>query len=927
MRLGFGGSLVLVGVLLAVSSANAAEVTKLSKAEAETLFIEKVRPLLKEKCLVCHGDDQKKLKAEFDMRTLQGLLKGGESGEPGLVPGSPEKSLIYTSSTWQDEDLEMPPKENDRLTPKQLELLKQWIAAGAPWTDAKAAGKWSDEPNEDGIQVRTSGGLSDDWTYRRYQPEGLWAYQPLKKSQAPSSKSQNPIDGFVERKLNQTGLKPAPLAGRRALIRRATFDLIGLPPTPKEVDDFVKDPAPDKAAFAKVVDRLLKSPHYGEQWGRHWLDVVRYADSAGLANDYDRGSTWRYRDYVIRSFNDDKPYGQFIREQIAGDEMDPVNPENLLAVGFLRMGPWELTGMEVAAVARQKFLDDAVNSVGQAFLGQILACAKCHDHKFDPIPTRDYYRLYAAFATTQQADRDAAFLDSENTGGFEEKAYLEKRRTQFQQMQKELNRKEYEGAKKWCEERGLPFHTRKEGAKKGIPADQLPPRRVGFTTKDFGLERISRKGIARINWEMDRYRPIAYSVYTGATPDIEAVYSPLRMPKNPMTTGKIETTHILRTGDIFAKADEVAPGALSVLENFNPALKGAAIPKSPNGRRKALADWVAHPENALTLRVIVNRVWQWHFGQPIAANPNNFGSNGGKPSHPELLDWLAASFRDNGWSFKKLHRQIMLSEAYRRGSTHPKPDLLKEKDPKGRSYAAFQPRRLTSEELRDATLAASGELNRALGGIPNRPEMNLEAALQPRMVMGTFAASWQPNPKPEQRHRRSVYALKIRGLRDPFMEVFNEPNPDLSCEAREASSVTPQVFSLFNSQISLDRAVAFAVRLQKEAKNRNHAITRAFRLVYGRAPDKAETKACLDHWTAMTKRHEKLTVPKPDYPTVVERDAVEENTGERFSFTEKLEMYEDFVPDKKLADVDPETRGLAELCLVLFNSNEFVYVY
>ncbi len=494
-------------------------------------------------------------------------------------------------------------------------------------------------------------------------------------------------------------------------------------------------------------------------------------------------------------------------------------------------------------------------------------------------------------------------------------------------MQKELSRKEYEGAKKWCEERGLPFHTRKEGTQKGIPPDQLPPRRVGFTTEDFGLERISRKGVARINWEMDRYRPIAFSVYTGATPDIESVYSPLRMPGNPMKDGKIEKTHLLRTGDIFAKADEVTPGALSVLENFNPALKEAAIPESPKGRRKALADWVAHPENALTLRVIVNRVWQWHFGQPIAANPNNFGSNGGRPSHPDLLDWLAASFRDNGWSFKKLHRQIMLSEAYRRDSTHPDPKNLKEKDPKGRSYAAFSPRRLTSEELRDATLSASGELNSAIGGIPNRPEMNLEAALQPRMVMGTFAASWQPNPKPEQRHRRSVYALKIRGLRDPFMEVFNEPNPDLSCEAREASSVTPQVFSLFNSQISLDRAVAFASRLQKEAKNRRHAVTRAFRLVYGRAPAKAELQACLDHWTAMTRRHEKLTVPKPDYPTVVERDAVEENTGERFSFTEKLEMYEDFAPDKKLADVDPETRGLAELCLVLFNSNEFVYIY
>ncbi len=951
-RAGLKAAAVAVCALSLSLSLKAAEALKLSRSEAEALFVEKIRPLFKEKCLACHGDDEKKLKAEFDMRTLPGLLKGGESGVPGLVPGDPEKSPIYVSVTWRDEDLEMPPKENDRLKPEQIERIRQWIAAGAPWSDAVKAGQWSDEPNKDGVQVRTSGGLSDDWTYRRYKPEDLWAYRPLKtvirdqkagganqsrdarrqnlNTDSPNtdySSSSNPIDAFIDRRLKEAGLQPAPPADRRTLIRRATFDLTGLPPTPKEVDDFVEDPAPEEKAFAKAVDRLLASPHYGEQWGRHWLDVVRYADSSGFANDYDRGSTWRYRDYVVRAFNDDKPYDRFIREQIAGDEIDPTNPENLVAVGFLRMGPWELTGMEVAAIARQRFLDDAVNSVGQAFLGQILACTKCHDHKFDPIPTRDYYSLYAAFATTQLADRNADFLASENTAGFEEEAYLKERRAYFQAIQDELNRKRVASAKKWCEERGLPFLTRAQGMKKGVPSEQLPPKNVGFTPEDFGLERISRKGIARIDWELDRYRPVAFSVYAGATPQVTSVNSPMRMPKNPMKAGKMEESHILRTGDVFSKADPVTPGALSVLEQFIPALRDVKLPATPKGRRNALADWIAHPENALTLRTIANRVWQWHFGQPLAANPNNFGSTGAKPTHPELLDWLAATFRDDGWSFKKLHRRIMLSEAYRRSSAHPDPKALAEKDSKGQSYAAFLPRRMTSEELRDSMLAASGELNRALGGIPNRPEMNLEAALQPRMVMGTFAASWQPNPKPKQRHRRSLYALKIRGLRDPFMEVFNEPAPDLSCEAREASSVTPQVFSLFNSQISLDRAVAFAARLQRETKNRNQAVTRAFRLVYGRAPDQEERKACLDHWTLMTKRHENLKAPRPEYPVEVVRDAVEENTGERFSFTEKLEMYEDFAPDKKLADVDPGTRGLAEVCLVLFNSNEFIYVY
>lgn len=924
-------------------------------ANAELLFAGRILPLFKDKCFACHGDDLKKLKGGLDMRSRAGLLKGGDSEQPAIVPGDPATSPLFLVVTRLHEDenwLAMPPKENDKLTDPQIQYIKDWITGGAPWPGEQklkelakqAADKWS---AEDGVPVKTSGGLAAEWTNRRYKPDALWAYQPLKKLAVPEfrdprSAIRNPIDAFLQVRLTELGIPPAPLADRPTLIRRATYDLTGLPPKAAEIDAFVKDPRPDADAFAGVVERLIASPHYGERWARHWLDVVRYADSSGFANDYERGNTWRYRDYVIRAFNDDKSYAQFVREQIAGDELydnaEPAtrNPEHLVAAGYLRMGPWELTGMEVAKIARQKFLDDVTDSVGQVFLGHTMRCAKCHDHKFDPVPTRDYYSLMSVFATTQLAERQAPFLPGENRGGFEERKYLEARRQEFQQIARRLDDKEEAAARKWCEGRGLPYVTRNQGLKQGLPEEKLPPKNVGFEVEDYGLERISRKGMERLRWELERYEPVAFTVYNGVSRNQSSITSPQRMPVDRMTGGELEQSHILTGGDAFSPAAEVTPGVLTALEAFIPALAGIQIPATAEGRRTALAAWITHPENPLTLRSVVNRIWQWHFNQPIAGNPNNFGATGKPPTHPELLDWLAVTFREQGGSWKAMHRLIMSSEAYRRSSAHPDAKLLGGKDPHGTSYAVFKPRRLTAEELRDSMLAVTGELNPQVGGIPNRPEMNLEAALQPRMVMGTFAAAWQPNPLPEQRHRRSIYALKLRGLADPFMEVFNAPGPDDSCESRDASTVTPQVFSLFNSQASYDRAVALAVRLQKEQATTNNSairnpqsaiIQRAFRLAYGRAPATEEIEACLAHWQKMTARHQHLTLEKPKYPTEVVRDAVEENTGEKFSFTEQLEFYRDFQPDLKLTDVDAETRGLAELCLVLLNANEFVYVY
>jgi hypothetical protein len=932
-------------------------------AEAEALFVRRVLPLLHEKCLACHGKDEAKIKGGLDLRTLEGVKLGGDSFRPAIEPGKPEASPLYLAVTRTHADWEaMPPKEADKLSAEQTGWLKDWIAGGAPWPDAVkqktiAAAHAEQWAAEDGIMMKTSGGLSADWTNRRYKPEGMWAYQPVKKPAVPSrplienrkSKIENPIDAFIAARF-PAGLAPAPAADARTFIRRATFDLTGLPPTPEEVAAFesasLRDP---QSAIHELIDRLLASPHYGERMAQHWLDVTRYADTSGFANDFERGNAWRYRDYVVRAFNTDKPYDRFIREQIAGDELDPANPELLVATGFLRMGPWELTGMEVAKVARQRFLDDVTNSVGETFLAQSLQCARCHDHKFDPIPTRDYYSVQAVFATTQLTERRAAFLPVENTAGFEEKKYLELRRAEYLATLERLDGQLLASAEAWFREKNIDpaaWHkavataraqerknSRREFTgvfnaartalgREGVPEDQYPPKLVGFSPEDYGNERVARKGLERLKWELDRYEPFALSVYDGRTPDVKGVFAPVRMPADRLTAGELEQTCILPYGDPFSPGEKVRPGVLSVLGS----IEKTPVPETIEGRRTALAEWVASPDNALTTRAIVNRVWLWHFGQPLAGNPNNFGSTGKKPTHPELLDWLAATFVEQGWSFKALHRAIMTSDTYRRSAVHPDRKLLAEKDPERTSYAAFSPRRLSAEELRDAMLAATGELNPALGGIPNRPEINREAALQPRQVMGTFAAAWTPNPLPAQRHRRSLYALRVRGLPDPALEVFNQPTPDFSCERRDASTITPQVFSLFNSAASHARALALAARAVKETNNDAEAIGRCFILVFSRPPTAAERRAGLSHWRTIEAMiaGEKPAAQHP--PIEVRRDAVEENTGEKFSFREKLHAYADFVPDLQPADVPVHTRALADVCLALFNASEFAYV-
>lgn len=924
---------------------------------AERDFTLKVLPLLKAKCFACHGDDPQDVKGHLDVRTRAGLLQGGQSGEPSLVPGKPEESLLFQAVTWQT--LEMPPKENDRLTADQTELIRDWIAAGAPWPDEAAQRRhreeeWSTPETADGVLVKTSGGLSDEWTYRRYQPEDIWAFQPVRKPDVPTNadgEQLHPIDAFLDAQRQAAGFEPAPQADPLTLIRRATLDLIGLPPTPTEIEQFQaewdRDP---EQAWVALIDRLLASPHYGERWAQHWLDVARYADTGGYSNDYERSNAWRYRDYIIRSFNDDKPYDQFIIEQLAGDELADASvrertggnenrvrqarlngdytqqeSEWIIATGFLRMGPWD-NAMVEPPEARQIYLDDVVNAVGQTFLSTTMRCLKCHDHKFDPIPTQDYYRVYAAFAGTQMAERPAPFLDAENRTGFDEGRAFVDRMLGFAVAEKtRIEDKREDAAREWFREHNLEYVSEQE--RRNLPDEVKPPRHYGLDYVDEGQLKVREQDEWIWTRSLERYEPMVQGVYNG--PDGADNARKLRIKPNANLNWR-PASHIYMGGSLAAPGEAVSPGVLSAIGipiEGAPAGDPYALPETLEGRRLALARWIADPRNPLTTRSIVNRIWQHHFVQPLARNPNNFGAKGAKPTHPELLDWLAADFVEHGWTLKRLHRLIMTSRAYRQVGNHPQMEELRQRDPDNHLLAYYPPRRLTAEELRDSLLAVTGELNPTLGGLPVMPEINMEVALQPRMIQFSLAPAYQPSPTPEERNRRTIYAYRVRGQADPFLELFNQPNPNDSCEFRDSAAVTPQVFTLLNSDMITDRSIALALRLERESPTLNGQIERAFRLAFGRAPDAIEHERLIAYVREMRQYHETVTPPPVEYPTRITQSLVEEFSGQPFEYEEILPVFEDYQPDTKPAEVDADTRALADLCLLLFNSNEFMYVY
>jgi len=896
----------------------------------EIFFIRKVRPLLEQKCLGCHGATPDDIKGEYNMLTRAALIKGGESGESAVIVGKPEQSSFWKAVTWKDDSIQMPPQERNRLNDAEIKIIKQWIADGAAWSDQSLAPPTTKSTNPSReLVMSTSGGQSPTWTNRTYQPEDVWAYQPIQRPDVPwqaltktLASRRHPIDAFIQQKLQAKQLTPGPPADRKTLLRRARYDLTGLPPTRDEIDSFTQQKSPE--AWSQTIQRLLDSPHYGEQMTQMWIDIVRYADTSGFANDYERPNAWRYRDYLVRSFNADKPYNRFIIEQLAGDELDPADPEMLIATGFLRSGPWEHTGMSVAAVTRQLFLDDITQSVGVSFLAHSFRCAKCHDHKFDPVPTRDYYRIQAVFAPVQFADRKVAYQSYENISGFDHmKVRTEKLLAETKAQQQKFKEKTDAAIAAWLKENG--FKNLKQ-----VAADKRPPLRwFGLTELEKSLFKINNKRIAYFERELKRYEPYCFSVYNGPSNNFRSTKAVNLIPGPKQRQGKVEEIFILAGGAITAPTDKVTPGVLSAMAGSNDRQTPNAwntIPSTADGRRLALARWIASSNNTLTARVIVNRIWQLHFGTGLVATPNNFGQKGAQPSHPELLDWLATWFMDHGWSIKQLHQLIMTSQTYQQSSTPVDADRVRTLDPANQLLSHFPTRRLTAEQIRDSLLAITGELNPEMGGPGVFPEINWEVALQPRHIMGSVAPAYQPMPKPEQRNRRTLYAFRYRTLSDPMLDVFNRPGSEISCERRDETTVTPQVFALFNGQFTHDRALALAHHIRQQNPAQPDAVAQVFQQVTLRTPSASELQLALEHVREMTDYHAAHPPRKIPLPREVKRSMIEELTGESFTWTEKLDLTENYIQDLKPWDVDPETRALAELCLVLMNSNEFIYL-
>jgi hypothetical protein len=603
-----------------------------------------------------------------------------------------------------------------------------------------------------------------------------WAFQPRAHPAVPAFSNRgdaqwvaNPIDAFVLNELRKHGLKPAPAASRRALIRRAYFDLTGLPPSPEEIDRFVQDHSPD--AWPRLIDRLLASPEYAERWAQHWLDVVRFAESDGFEYDTHRSEAWRYRDYVIRSIRDDKPYDQFLREQLAGDEIDPKNDEMIVAAGFHRLGSLRKNaGNQDAAYNRNEILVEMTGVIGSGLLGITLGCARCHDHKFDPIRQKDYYRIQAFFATTYHRD--------------------------------------------------IPLSTPEQQAEWKKKTDaieaELKPLRAKLTAP--GPDHVElEKLIARKEADLPQPLPVLQTVE-----DKPSEYMPV---------------HVLARGDSSSPGEKTGMRPLGILLPDG----APGWPDDLPAPRLALAKWITDPANALTARVMVNRIWQNHFGAGIVSTPNDFGRMGSRPSHPELLDWLANQFVEDGFRLKPLHRLILLSNAYRQAYVAAVSPHAAEEDPDDRLLWRFPRRRLSSEEIRDAMLAASGQLNPQKGG------PSVIVPIQQSLVKLMYnPAQWTVDSDPGQYLRRSIYLFQKRNMRLPFMEVFDQPDHILSCPRREQSTHAPQALELLNGSFSNSMAKALALRVEREeGPDRNRQVGRIFRLALGRDPDPVERKAAL----------------------------------------------------------------------------------
>jgi len=747
------------------------------------IFSERIRPLLSQNCLSCHSATPQ---AELQLDSREHMLKGGRSG-PALVPGDPEKSLLIEAVEQKNQKLKMPPGK--KLSEDQLADLAAWVKRGAAWAGGAIT-------------------LADAGYQITAEQRAFWSFQPLKEPAVPAVKNRRwvrtPVDNFILAKLEAKGLKPASAASKRALIRRANYDLTGLPPTPEEVEAFVRDRS--KGAFAKVVDRLLSSPHYGERWGRHWLDVVRYADTAGDSADYPVPQAYLYRNYVIDSLSADKPYDEFIREQIAGDLLpahsDTERWQHIVGTGYLATAKRFSVDPE-----NYKYLtiDDTIDNLGKAYLGLTVACARCHDHKYDPISNKDYYALYGIFDSSRYP-----FAGSENVN--EQRDFV----FRLPPEAVEAALRPFTGRLKPLEERIEQLKKERDALEKaGAGVDAKAKAESNPGTGTVPAHRTAKEIDAEIKEAKAERRAILRQM-----PVLESAYAVAE-----------ETPHdapVLLRGDPGKKGDVVPRRFLQVLG-------GQPLPVDvKESGRLQLADWIADAKNPLTARVMVNRIWGYHFGKGLVTTPSDFGKRGKPPSHPELLDYLAARFVQGGWSIKAIHRLVMLSATYQLSSDGPeenaKIDLANDLRWK------FDRQRLDAESIRDAMLTVSGDLDPREGGVHPFPHPASWDWTQHR----PFEALYETN-------RRSVYLMVQRSQRHPYLSTFDGADPNVSTAQRVTSTTPLQALYMMNSQFVEERSRHFADRVIAAAPDDRRRLKLAFELAFARSPTRGETERALEY--------------------------------------------------------------------------------
>ncbi len=980
---------------LLTASAHALPGAAFSEADI-AFFVDEVRPILSENCFQCHGgegrDGHRKIKSGFQVISRKGILTGGEHG-PAYNQSDPSQSKLLQMISYKDDNHQMPPK--GKLEKAQIATLTKWMEMGVPWTPEDADVLFEVEDH------------AADTTEINETTRSFWSHKPMERPAEPKVDdpewAANPIDVFIHAKLAENGLKPNGRASKRTLIRRAYYNLTGLPPTAEQVAAFEADDSPD--AFENLVEELLASPHYGEKWARHWLDVVRYADSNGFERDGIKQFMWRYRDYVVGAFNDDMPYDRFIREQLAGDEMDDATIDQIVAAGFHRLGQWD----DEPADPKQHYydvLDDNVRTTSEGVLAMTLGCARCHDHKADPVSQKDYYRFMSAFNGYQQMRRGKGATEKFHPSGVDERysEAIRKYDAEAARLTGELNRAENtlrtqliaahpdlaprirrDGMKyktvlkdarttkpvfwryttekppaNWSE---VGFRAENEGWKegpagfgKGAP-DSSP--RTPWTSSDLWLQTTFELTKIPKSARFTLYHDEDVEIYlngqlvlerTGFVKDyIELVAEPvfiqsLQTGRNVIAvhvrnsvrgqffdlglgtanqdflsidevitlrgTEGVDTKLLEKRAGLLATRDELertrpedgvevmtiqekgkdiplmkvhirgnphAEGEDEMTLRAPEILGGDALKHAPpangrvsTGRRTALAEWLTKPDNRRTARVMVNRIWQHQFGRGICPSPNDFGYLGEAPTHPELLDWLACEFVERGWSVKEMQRLIMTSKAWQMSSA-ARPDALAQ-DPQNNLFWRFNMRRLTAEEIRDSVLAAAGQLNlTSVGGPSTFPKL-------PEAVLKTSSnKKWKESPL-EEANRRSLYITVMRSIKPPEFTSFDFADTDSSCPVRFTTTVPTQALNLINGEFFNEQSTTLAGRV-KSAGDAKAQIRRALEITMGREANDDVVAAC----------HELFETLRSDYKRGHEE-------------------------------------AMRQVCLLIFNLNEFIYL-